>query len=112
MQVNTHLHPINVYPVRYFEQRLRVAEESYREEIALLQLRLVEGALEDSVLKTQDARYASRPRSANLPTSRQLHTIYKPGPVVDHVTDRCHCVVSCLKGEGRRRGMMFWLRSH
>ncbi|CDQ78706.1 unnamed protein product [Oncorhynchus mykiss] len=33
---------------RYFEQRLRVAEESYREEIALLQLRLVEGALEDS----------------------------------------------------------------
>ncbi|XP_039994200.1 pericentrin isoform X3 [Xiphias gladius] len=37
---------------RYFEQRLRTAEESYREEIALLQLRLVEGALEESVLKT------------------------------------------------------------
>lgn len=42
---------------RYFEQRLRATEESYREEIALLQLRLVEGALEDSVLKTADARY-------------------------------------------------------
>ncbi|XP_026194895.1 pericentrin-like isoform X2 [Anabas testudineus] len=37
---------------RYFEQRLQATEESYREEIALLQLRLVEGALEDSVLKT------------------------------------------------------------
>ncbi|CAL8285441.1 unnamed protein product [Lota lota] len=40
---------------RYFEQRLRAAEESYREEIALLQLRLVEGALEESLLKTGDA---------------------------------------------------------
>ncbi|XP_068194522.1 pericentrin [Antennarius striatus] len=39
---------------RYFEQRLRVTEENYREEIALLQLRLVEGALEESVLKTID----------------------------------------------------------
>ncbi|XP_040916208.1 pericentrin isoform X2 [Toxotes jaculatrix] len=37
---------------RYFEQRLRATEESYREEIVLLQLRLVEGALEESVLKT------------------------------------------------------------
>lgn len=103
MQVNTHLHPINVYPVRYFEQRLRVAEESYREERALLQLRLVEGALEDSVLKTQDARYAnaSRPRSANLPTSRQLHTIYKPGPVVGHLTDRCRVCVCSFLSEGR-----------
>ncbi|XP_065822477.1 pericentrin isoform X2 [Labrus bergylta] len=35
---------------RYFEQRLQVTEESYREEIALLQLRLVESALEESVL--------------------------------------------------------------
>lgn len=41
---------------RYFEQRLRVTEENYREEIALLQLRLVEGALEESVLKTKDDR--------------------------------------------------------
>ncbi|XP_031165616.2 pericentrin isoform X6 [Sander lucioperca] len=39
---------------RYFEQRLRATEESYREEIALLQLRLVENALEESVLKTAD----------------------------------------------------------
>ncbi|XP_034381587.1 pericentrin isoform X4 [Cyclopterus lumpus] len=39
---------------RYFEQRLQVTEESYREEIALLQLRLVESALEESVLKTAD----------------------------------------------------------
>ncbi|XP_026170864.1 pericentrin isoform X4 [Mastacembelus armatus] len=37
---------------RYFEQRLQAAEESYREEIALLQLRLVESALEESLLKT------------------------------------------------------------
>lgn len=42
---------------RYFEQRLRVAEENYREEIALLQLRLVESALEESVLKISDERY-------------------------------------------------------
>ncbi|XP_029937869.1 pericentrin isoform X2 [Myripristis murdjan] len=39
---------------RYFEQRLQAAEENYREEIALLQLRLVEGALEETVLKTGD----------------------------------------------------------
>ncbi|XP_078134423.1 pericentrin isoform X2 [Sander vitreus] len=39
---------------RYFEQRLRATEESYREEIALLQLRLVENALEESLLKTAD----------------------------------------------------------
>ncbi|GLD47932.1 A-kinase anchor protein 9-like protein [Lates japonicus] len=37
---------------RYFEQRLQATEESHREEIALLQLRLVESALEESVLKT------------------------------------------------------------
>lgn len=43
-------------PFRYFEQRLRVAEETYREEIALLQLRLVESALEESVLKTTESR--------------------------------------------------------
>ncbi|KAM4625822.1 pericentrin [Polymixia lowei] len=47
---------------RYFEQRLRAAEESYREEIALLQLRLVEGALEDSVLKTGDFSFMSEGR--------------------------------------------------
>ncbi|XP_051752168.1 pericentrin [Ctenopharyngodon idella] len=41
----------------YFEQRLRVTEEGHREEIALLQLRLVEGALEDSILKTGDERF-------------------------------------------------------
>ncbi|XP_042292883.1 pericentrin isoform X3 [Thunnus maccoyii] len=44
---------------RYFEQRLRAAEENYREEIALLQLRLVEGALEESVLKTSDDSFIS-----------------------------------------------------
>uniref|UniRef100_A0A3B5B329 Pericentrin-like n=1 Tax=Stegastes partitus TaxID=144197 RepID=A0A3B5B329_9TELE len=42
---------------RYFEKRLRATEESYKEEIALLQLRLVEGALEESVLKTTDDKY-------------------------------------------------------
>ncbi|XP_051244571.1 pericentrin isoform X2 [Dicentrarchus labrax] len=45
---------------RYFEQRLRVTEESYREEIALLQLRLVERALEESVLKTTDDSFISQ----------------------------------------------------
>ncbi|XP_059427488.1 pericentrin isoform X2 [Carassius carassius] len=47
----------------YFEQRLRVTEEGHREEIALLQLRLVEGALEDSVLKTGDASFLSEGKS-------------------------------------------------
>ncbi|XP_030299600.1 pericentrin isoform X3 [Sparus aurata] len=45
---------------RYFEQRLRVTEENHREEIALLQLRLVEGALEESVLKTSDDSFISQ----------------------------------------------------
>ncbi|XP_028420872.1 pericentrin isoform X5 [Perca flavescens] len=45
---------------RYFEQRLRATEESYREEIALLQLRLVENALEESVLKTADNSFISQ----------------------------------------------------
>lgn len=44
---------------RYFEKRLHATEESHKEEIALLQLRLVEGALEESVLKTTDDRYVS-----------------------------------------------------
>lgn len=39
---------------------MRASEESYREEIALLQLRLVERALEESVLKSADSRYTSR----------------------------------------------------
>ncbi|XP_051985694.1 pericentrin [Xyrauchen texanus] len=43
----------------YFEQRLQAAEESHREEVALFQLRLIEGALEDSVLKTGDASFLS-----------------------------------------------------
>ncbi|MBN3318927.1 AKAP9 protein, partial [Atractosteus spatula] len=38
----------------YFEQRLRYAEESYREEIAILQLRLEKGAKEESFLETGD----------------------------------------------------------
>lgn len=41
----------------YFEQRLGAVEESHREEITLLQRRLIEEALEDSVLKTADARF-------------------------------------------------------
>ncbi|XP_051562982.1 pericentrin isoform X2 [Myxocyprinus asiaticus] len=43
----------------YFEQRLQAAEESHREEVALFQLRLIEGALEDSVLNTGDASFLS-----------------------------------------------------
>ncbi|KAM9707457.1 pericentrin isoform 3-T3 [Menidia menidia] len=39
---------------RYFEKRLHAAEESHKEEIALLQLKLVESALEESVLKTSN----------------------------------------------------------
>lgn len=42
---------------RYFEKRLHATEESYKEEIALLQLKLVEGALEDSLLKITDDGY-------------------------------------------------------
>ncbi|XP_036395891.1 A-kinase anchor protein 9-like [Megalops cyprinoides] len=38
----------------YLEQRLRSAEEGYREEIALLQTKLVERALEESVVKMGD----------------------------------------------------------
>ncbi|KAM9786838.1 pericentrin isoform 2-T2 [Syngnathus typhle] len=45
---------------RYFEQRLQVSEESYREEIALLQLKLVESALEESVLKTTSCSFISQ----------------------------------------------------
>ncbi|XP_077477528.1 pericentrin [Stigmatopora argus] len=45
---------------RYFEQRLRVSEESYREEIALLQMKLVESALEDSLLKSTEHSFISQ----------------------------------------------------
>ncbi|TTH38804.1 Pericentrin [Bagarius yarrelli] len=47
----------------YFEQRLRASEDNHREEIALLQLRLVEGALEDSVLKTGEESFLSDGKS-------------------------------------------------
>ncbi|MED6286560.1 hypothetical protein CHARACLAT_007257 [Characodon lateralis] len=39
---------------KYFEKRLHASEETYKEEIALLQLRLVESALEESVMKTAE----------------------------------------------------------
>ncbi|XP_061553374.1 pericentrin isoform X3 [Phycodurus eques] len=45
---------------RYFEQRLHMSEESSREQIALLQLKLVESALEESVLKTTDHSFVSQ----------------------------------------------------
>ncbi|CAL8273746.1 unnamed protein product [Merluccius merluccius] len=44
---------------RYFEQRLRAAEDGYREDIAQLQLRLVERALEESLIKTGDASFTT-----------------------------------------------------
>ncbi|XP_034015360.1 pericentrin isoform X1 [Thalassophryne amazonica] len=44
---------------RYFEQRLQSTEESYREEIALLQLKLVENALEETVTKTTGDSFIS-----------------------------------------------------
>ncbi|XP_053540107.1 pericentrin isoform X5 [Ictalurus punctatus] len=47
----------------YFEQRLRASEENHREEIALLQRRLVERALEDSVIKTGEASFLSDGKS-------------------------------------------------
>ncbi|XP_051568974.1 pericentrin-like [Myxocyprinus asiaticus] len=47
----------------YFDQRLREAEKSHREEIALLQLRLVEGPLEDSMLKIGEASFLSEGKS-------------------------------------------------
>ncbi|MEQ2167761.1 hypothetical protein GOODEAATRI_007305 [Goodea atripinnis] len=49
--------PINLKTssfLRYFEKRLHASEETYKEEIALLQLRLVESALEESVMKTAE----------------------------------------------------------
>uniref|UniRef100_M4A5V3 Pericentrin n=1 Tax=Xiphophorus maculatus TaxID=8083 RepID=M4A5V3_XIPMA len=52
------LHEVELENLRkYFEKRLHVSEETYKEEIALLQLRLVESALEESVMKTSDDRY-------------------------------------------------------
>uniref|UniRef100_A0A3P9JDG0 Pericentrin n=1 Tax=Oryzias latipes TaxID=8090 RepID=A0A3P9JDG0_ORYLA len=42
---------------RYFEKRLHASEESYKEEIALLQMRLVESALEESVVLTSEDWY-------------------------------------------------------
>ncbi|RVE57390.1 hypothetical protein OJAV_G00215690 [Oryzias javanicus] len=39
---------------RYFEKRLHASEESYKEEVALLQMRLVESALEESVVLTSE----------------------------------------------------------
>uniref|UniRef100_A0A3Q2P6W8 Pericentrin n=1 Tax=Fundulus heteroclitus TaxID=8078 RepID=A0A3Q2P6W8_FUNHE len=44
---------------KYFEKRLHASEETYKEEIALLQLRLVESALEESVMKTNDLMFRS-----------------------------------------------------
>ncbi|CAN9502418.1 unnamed protein product [Ophioblennius macclurei] len=58
---------------RYFEKRLCAAEESYREEIALLQLRLVEGALEESVLKTTDESAMSHGIEEKLDRSSVEH---------------------------------------
>ncbi|KAF7667502.1 hypothetical protein LDENG_00056390 [Lucifuga dentata] len=56
---------------RYYEQRLQATEENYREEIALLQLRLVEGALEDSVLKTADASSMSESQAEDNVIEKQ-----------------------------------------
>nr|XP_057947420.1 pericentrin isoform X4 [Doryrhamphus excisus] len=62
---------------RYFEQRLRVSEESYREEIALLQLRLVEDALEESVLKTADSSFAPQSPADEEKDGEQCDTSLK-----------------------------------
>ncbi|KAJ3613831.1 hypothetical protein NHX12_020077, partial [Muraenolepis orangiensis] len=51
---------------RYFEKRLRAAEEGYREEVVMLQLRLVEGALEESLLKTGDASFTTEGDAAEV----------------------------------------------
>ncbi|XP_043999044.1 pericentrin isoform X2 [Gambusia affinis] len=49
------LHEVELENLRkYFEKRLHASEETYKEEIALLQLRLVQSALEESVMKTAD----------------------------------------------------------
>lgn len=55
----TYMHVFLSPHLRYFEKRLHATEESYKEEIALLQLKLVEGALEDSLLKITDDGYLS-----------------------------------------------------
>uniref|UniRef100_A0A3B5M5U7 ELK domain-containing protein n=1 Tax=Xiphophorus couchianus TaxID=32473 RepID=A0A3B5M5U7_9TELE len=55
------LHEVELENLRkYFEKRLHASEETYKEEIALLQLRLVESALEESVMKTSDDRYEEK----------------------------------------------------
>ena len=61
--------------LRYFEQRLQATEESYREEIALLQLRMVESALEESLNKTAHDRYFSRFLSRQETCTEILHTV-------------------------------------
>ncbi|XP_062252996.1 pericentrin isoform X2 [Platichthys flesus] len=68
---------------RYFEKRLQATEESYREEIALLQLRMVEAALEESLNKTandssishdeaEEAKYDLSDTSLKLEKHREL----------------------------------------
>ncbi|XP_041668237.1 pericentrin isoform X2 [Cheilinus undulatus] len=57
---------------RYFEQRLQVTEENYREEIALLQLRLVESAMEESVLTSSISQSPPGKSKDHVPTDADL----------------------------------------
>ncbi|XP_077396087.1 pericentrin isoform X2 [Festucalex cinctus] len=71
---------------RYFEKRLRVSEDGYREEIALLQLKLVERALEESVLKTTDHSFVSQDPAEEEIGDLQCDTslkVDKPKEVLD-----------------------------
>lgn len=58
---------------RYFEQRLRAAEEGNREEIALLQLRLIEGALEETALTT-DSQFSKCPSEEEKSPDTQVNS--------------------------------------
>ncbi|XP_077416104.1 pericentrin isoform X2 [Vanacampus margaritifer] len=78
---------------RYFEQRLRASEDSYREEIALLQLKLVERALEESVLKTTDHSFVFQdPAEEKIDDSQCDNSLKvdKPKEVLDTQTEDKH----------------------
>ncbi|XP_067335427.1 pericentrin isoform X2 [Channa argus] len=67
---------------RYFEQRLQATEDSYREEVALLQLRLVERALEESVLKTTNDSSLSQGEEEDISSDANI-TLEKRKELLD-----------------------------
>ncbi|KAK7904190.1 hypothetical protein WMY93_016797 [Mugilogobius chulae] len=84
---------------KYFEQRLQAAEEGYREEITLLQMRMVEGALEESVLKTAtDSEYSKCATEEENDSDGKLE-----------VRNLCYRSISFSKGNNELRTFIFHL---